>query len=176
MAKDRPDLKQYVGEKLTVIAWIWARTVKSPNPAFSHVEVPLASTFVLSSKEGKEAYVQPVVERNGYAFSVKLGKPPASANSGTSFGKQKGFLCLLSNTPIGYEYIREEALAGRMEQKLMAIVAEGKRARIFLSPNAEQEAIANSAKPIWKPDVEFSQQALGFRVGNYGMTKADGKK
>ena len=61
MAKDRPDLEQYVGEKLTVIAWLWARTVKSPNPAFSHVDVPLASTFILSSKEGKESYVQPVI-------------------------------------------------------------------------------------------------------------------
>ena len=62
MARERPDLKPLVGQKLTVIAWLWARTVKSPNPAFSHVDVPLASTFILSSKEGKEAYVQPVVE------------------------------------------------------------------------------------------------------------------
>ena len=54
MAKDRPDLQQYIGQKLTVIAWVWARTVKSPNPAFSHVDVPLASTFILSSKKGKE--------------------------------------------------------------------------------------------------------------------------
>ena len=61
MVKERPDLKPYEGEKLTVIAWLWARTVKSPNPAFSHVDVPLASTFILSSKEGKEAYVQPVI-------------------------------------------------------------------------------------------------------------------
>lgn len=73
MAKDRPDLKPRVGEKLTVIAWIWARTVKSPNPAFRHVNVPLASTFVLSSKEGKEAYVEPVVKGDRYQFTVKLG-------------------------------------------------------------------------------------------------------
>jgi putative DNA methylase len=62
MAKDRPDLKPYVGKQLTVIAWIWARTVKSPNPAFAHVDVPLASTFMLSSKKGKEAYVEPVIQ------------------------------------------------------------------------------------------------------------------
>ena len=61
MVKERPDLKPYVGEKLTVIAWLWARTVKSPNPAFSHVDVPLASTFILSSKDGKESYVEPVI-------------------------------------------------------------------------------------------------------------------
>ena len=55
-----------------MIAWLWARTVKSPNPAFAHVDVPLASTFMLSAKAGKEAYVEPVIEEGGYHFSVKM--------------------------------------------------------------------------------------------------------
>jgi putative DNA methylase len=71
MAKGRPDLKPYVGQKLTVIAWLWARTVKSPNPAFASEEVPLASTFMLSTKAGKEAYVEPAIEGGGYRFTVK---------------------------------------------------------------------------------------------------------
>src|SRR6185295_52003 len=75
MATSRPDLKGYVGRELAVVAWLWARTVKSPNPAFSHVDVPLASTFLLSSKPGKEAYVQPVIDERGYRFLVKVGKP-----------------------------------------------------------------------------------------------------
>ena len=58
-----------------MITWIWARTVKSPNPAYSDVHVPLASTFVLASKPGKEAYVEPVIENGGYRFTVKVGKP-----------------------------------------------------------------------------------------------------
>jgi putative DNA methylase len=169
MAKDRPDLEQYVGEKLTVIAWLWARTVKSPNPAFSHIDVPLASTFLLTSKEGKEAYVQPDIGKSGYTFTVKVGKPPADIKAGTAFGKQKGFRCLMSQTPIGYEYIREEALAGRMGQKLMAIVAEGKRGRIYLLPTVEHESLAATAKPGWKPDLRIPDQALGFRVQAYGM-------
>ena len=52
--------------QLTVIAWIWARTVKSPNPAYSHVDVPLASSFLLSTKKGKEAWVEPVIEGDRY--------------------------------------------------------------------------------------------------------------
>src|SRR5262249_50434909 len=74
-AKDRRDLKPLIGQKLTVIAWLWARTVKSPNPAFANVHVPLASTFMLSTKAGKEAYVEPVIERGSYHFLVKTGKP-----------------------------------------------------------------------------------------------------
>ena len=77
MAADRPDLKRYAGRKLTVIAWLWARTVKSPNPAFAQVDVPLASTFMLSTKKGKEAWVEPVLEAGGYRFTVKTGAPGA---------------------------------------------------------------------------------------------------
>ncbi|MGB9687145.1 MAG: DUF1156 domain-containing protein, partial [Rectinema subterraneum] len=75
MASERPDLVPYVGQKLTVIAWLWARTVKSPNPAFANIDVPLASTFMLSTKSGKEAYVEPVIEQGSYRFTVKIGKP-----------------------------------------------------------------------------------------------------
>ena len=73
MVRERPDLKAYEGRSLTVIAWLWARTVKSPNPAFADVDVPLASTFMLSTKKGKEAYVEPVIEGRGYRFTVKVG-------------------------------------------------------------------------------------------------------
>ena len=136
MVKERPDLKPYEGEKLTVIAWLWARTVKSPNPAFSHVDVPLASTFILSSKEGKESYVEPVIGKDGYTFTVKVGKPPAEAKTGNlRSANRRSFRCLMSDTPISFEYIRDEAIAGRMGQKLMAIVAEGTRGRVYLVTN-----------------------------------------
>lgn len=170
MAKDRKDLKPLVGKKLTVNVWLWARTVKSPNPAFRHVDVPLASTFILSSKEGKEAYVHPVVEGDWYRFIVKMGKPPAAAKDGTKVARAN-FRCLLSGAPISGDYVKAEAKAGRMGTRLMGIVAEGDRERVYLSPSAEHEVIARKAQPNWKPDVEFFQQALGFRIGNYGMTK-----
>ena len=134
MAKDRPDLKKYVGKKLTVIAWLWARTVKSPNPAFAQVDVPLASTFMLSTKAGKEAYVEPVIENAGYRFTVKVGKPKdaEAAKQGTKSGSSGSrFRCLMSGTPIPYDYIRPEAKAGRMGARLMAIVAEGERGRVI---------------------------------------------
>lgn len=169
MVRVRPDLEPYLGEKLTVIAWLWARTVRSPNPAFNHVDVPLASTFILSSKENKEAYVKPILSQSGYTFTVQIGKPHAEAKAGTSFGKQKGFRCLMSQTPMGYDYIREEALANRMGQRLMAIVVEGTRGRIYLSPTVEHETLANTATPEWRPDLKIPDRALGFRVQLYGM-------
>ena len=82
MAKDSPDLVPLVGQKLTVIAWLWARTVKSPNPAYHHVDVPLVSSFYLSTKKGKEAWVEPVVEGDQYRFVVKVGKLPEKIGIG----------------------------------------------------------------------------------------------
>jgi len=171
MAAHRPDLKSLAGQDMTVIAWLWARTIKSPNPAYRHVDVPLTTTFVLSSKEGKEAYVEPLVNGDRYAFTVKLGRIPAELQNGTAAGKRAAFRCLVSGVPIDYGYIRAEAQAGRMGQRLLAIVAEGKSGRVYLPPSNDVERVAQSATPTWKPDVEFYQQALGFRVGNYGMTK-----
>lgn len=172
MAHERPDLKPLVGQRLTVVAWLWVRTVKSPNPAFSHVDVPLASTFVLCSNKGRDVYVQPVLEGQGYHFSIRSGTPPEDARNGTR-ARDRGaeFRCLVSGSPISADYVRSEARAGRMGKRLMAIVAKGVRGRVYLQPTCDIEEIESNAQPVWKPDIEFFQQALGFRVGNYGMTK-----
>lgn len=169
MLSQRPDLKQFLGEKLTVIAWIWARTVKSPNPAFSHVDVPLVSTFILSSKPGMEAYVQPSIGADEYHFIVKVGIPPTEAKSGTTAGKRQAFRCLMSNVPMDYEYIRGEGQDGKMGQKLMAIVAEGPKGRVYLSPTDEIEEIAVNAKPSWIPELQLPDNTRDFKTPNYGM-------
>ena len=167
MAFERPDLKPFIGQKLTVVAWLWARTVKSSNPAFGHVDVPLASTFILSSGKDKEIYVEPVVAGDAYTFNVKVGKAPSTAKSGTTAGKKEAFRCLLSNTPMEYGYIRTECQAGRMGQKLMAIVAECSRGRVYLSPTPEHEKIA-LIQPTWRPDVEIIP-GMSERVVGYGF-------
>ena len=170
LAKDRADLLPYVGEQLTVIAWLWARTVKSPNPAFAHAEVPLASTFVLSSKDGKQAFVRPVVKGDAYRFTVKVGTPDEAAQEGTKAkGRGANFLCLLSNTPIGGDYIKAEGQAGRMGARLMAIVAEGKRGRVYLAPTAQQEAVARQASPEWQPGGNVPARLTGGTCVPYGL-------
>ncbi|MBP3981070.1 DUF1156 domain-containing protein [Acidovorax sp. JG5] len=157
------------GQELTVIAWLWARTVKSPNPAFSHVDVPLVSSFVLSSKAGKDAYVQPVTEGDGYRFEVRTGMPPDSAKDGTKLSRGANFRCLMSDAPIESKHIYAEANAGRMGARLMAIVAEGVRGRVYLAPTAEHEAIAKQAQPQWKPEVEMPDNPRWFSPPLYGL-------
>jgi putative DNA methylase len=177
-------------DELTVIAWLWARTVKSPNPAFANVDVPLASTFMLSTKEGKEAYVEVVREEergergdasppshssplppHPYRFAVRIGKPPdeEKAKNGTKLSRGANFQCVMSGTPIAPTYIKDEGKAGRMGARLMAIVAEGKRGRVYLAATPEHEAVALKAKPEWRPESSLPDDPRNFWTVDYGL-------
>ena len=118
--------------------------MKSPNPAFRNVDVPLASTFMLMTRAGGEAYIEPVVERDRYGFTVKVGKPTdiQVAKNGTKLSRGANFRCLMSGTPITGDYIKAEGMAGRVGARLMAIVAEGGRGRVYLPPTPVMESIA----------------------------------
>jgi putative DNA methylase len=172
MAEGRPDLNPYMGRKLTVIAWLWARTVKSPNPAFALVDVPLASTFMLSTKAGKEAYVEPVIEGGSYSFTVKVGGPKdaEAAKNGTKLARGANFRCLISGSPIAPDHIKAEGRAGRMGSRLMAIVAEGERGRVYLSPTPEQESAAKAVLPAWKPETPLAPDLRALWTPPYGLT------
>ncbi len=170
MAHERPDLKPLIGQKLTVIAWLWARTVRSPNPAFSHVEVPLASSFVLCTKENKEAYVRPVISGDHYHFIVKVGTPPPESEDGTKAkGRGANFRCIVSDVAISGDYIKAEGQAGRLGAKLMAVVVEGAKGRVYLAPSSEIEETARLADPIWKPDGDVPARLTGGTCVPYGL-------
>ena len=174
MVAERPDLKPYKGRELTVISWLWVRTVRSPNPAFADVKVPLASTFMLSTKKGREAYVELVIERESYRFRVKVGRPqnPTAAKLGTTAGKRNAFRCLMASepTPITYRHIRAEGKNGRMGVRMMAIVAQGDRERIYLEPTELHESSALKASPKWSPDLPLPDNSRDFKTPNYGIT------
>ena len=171
MVRDRPDLKPYQGRKLTVIAWLWARTVKSPNPAFADVDVPLASTFMLSTKQGKKAYVEPVIEGRGYRFAVKVGAPPDvnAARAGTKLSRGANFRCLMSGSPIAGDYIKAEGQVKRLGARLMAIVAEGDRGRVYLAPTAEHTQTAGMAIPHGQPEQSLPDDPRNFWTVLYGI-------
>ena len=172
MVRERPDLKTYEGRKLTVIAWLWARTVKSPNPAFADVDVPLASTFMLSTKKGKEAYVEPVIEGRAYRFAVKVGTPADAdtAKVGTKLSRGANFRCLVSGTPIAGDYIKLEGKAGRMSARLMAIVAARDRGRVYLAPTSVHEQAARIAIPDWRPEGDVPARLTGGTCVPYGLS------
>lgn len=171
MAAERRDLEPYAGKELTVIAWLWARTVKSPNPAFAGVDVPLIFSYMLSAKPGKEVYLEPVIENGGYRFTVKRGKPEdeAAAKKGTKLGRGANFRCVMSGAAISGDYIKKEGRGGRLGARLMAIVAEGDRGRVYIAPTTEHEAAALQAKPDWKPEGDVPSRLTGGTCVPYGL-------
>jgi len=161
-----PKVKDEYGQEHTVIAWIWTRTVKCPNPACG-CEMPLTSSFALSKKNGKEAYVQPVIEGKKIRYEVKYGKdvpkPP-------KIGRAQ-FKCICCGEYVTGDYIRSEFSAKRGRVQLMAIVAESKNGRLYFSPSLEHIKIADCSEPEWKPEAEMNQNCTDLVSGRgYGFT------
>ncbi|MDR7537400.1 MAG: DUF1156 domain-containing protein [Armatimonadota bacterium] len=173
MAAEHPHLKPYVGKELPVIAWIWARTVPSPNLAAPEAHVPLMSTFWLSSKKGGEAWLEPVVDRTQgtWRFLVRTGAPKdrEAVKAGTKTGRAQ-FRCLLTGDPIADDHIKKEGQAGRLGQRLVAIVADAGRGRLYLPASEQQEAIARRAEPGWRPTGDIPSKLTGGTCALYGLT------
>jgi putative DNA methylase len=151
------------------LAYLWARTVPSPDPSLQGVEVPLLSSLVLSSKKGHETYLEPVQEGRSYRLAVRHGGIPASAKQGTV--GRNGARCLLSGTAMPLSYLREMARAGRMGSKLIALVLAGPHGRVYLGAGPEQERLALSVPSSeWIPQGELPPQGKHFTTPNYGMT------
>lgn len=152
----------------TVIAWLWARTVKCPNPACG-AQMPLVRSFELSKKKGRQAWVEPQIDpvAKTVQFEVRTGE--GKAPEGTV--NRKGATCIVCGTPVPFEHIRTEGKAGRMSAQMMAIVTGGEVGRNYYAPINEHEQIAQVDIPDNAPNTDLPEQALGFRVQLYGMTQ-----
>ncbi|HUY05080.1 MAG TPA: DUF1156 domain-containing protein [Rhodocyclaceae bacterium] len=166
------------GSEATVIAWLWARTVRSPDPAAKGAMVPLVSNFLLSTKEGKKNWVTAVIDPglpDGYRFEVKSGlllkADEAQIRKGTKTGRD-GFTCVLSGSPIPFDYVREQAASRGLGTRLMAIVAEGNRSRAYLTPNQQHEEAALGINPDWGPEELVTTPSHDVdRLPMYGMPR-----
>lgn len=163
-----PKAKLADGSEATVIAWIWARTVKCPNPACG-CEMPLASSYVLSKKKGKYAWIEPRVFGNKVDFIVHQGEKLGKVIEPKK-GRGAAFICPVCGETTLDAYVKDEGKAGRIGAQLMAIVAEGKHGRDYLSPNAEHIHAAEIDKPEDYPDGMMPTNPRWFSPPAFGMT------
>ena len=164
-----PKAKLPGGAEATVIAWLWARTVPCPNPACG-VAMPLIRTFQLSTKSKHPQWLKPLIDRPGktISYEVQILSDGVPADGTVN---RNGATCLACGHPSPLLYIREQSRAGNIGEQLTAIVAEGIRGRVFLSPTTEHMRAALRAKPEWRPSGRLPKRALGFRVQTYGLTE-----
>ena len=162
-----PDATGPNGEKLTPIAWIWARTVESTDPSWSG-HVPLVASWTLSKRPGKpKVWIEPIIDRDTMTISYAIREGGEPSHERTCSGGNG--TCLATGAAIPAPYIKAEGRAGRMRQELIAVVAEGERGRLYCSPSPTDSAIALSEDPHWRPEVALPDQGLGFRVQAYGF-------
>lgn len=160
-------LKKYQGEELTVATWIWARAVESPNPAYSGCYTPLISSLQISNKKGKEYWILPEINSNRVFFKVQKGKINYWTKETVN---RQGAVCLFSRTPIPLSYIRQQGKLGKLKKLLIAIVAQGNREKVYISPIDEHEK-TYTPEPRWVPNLEISHMPRDIKTQTYGMTK-----
>ena len=153
------------GGEATVIAWIWARTVKCPNPACG-CEMPLVRSFTLSKKKGNVAWIEPMFENGNTSYVVKYSGTPQMEGTVS----RKGAVCACCQSPVDFNYIREQGKLGLMKEQLCAVVAEGKRGRIYLPVDREQYLASCVEMPEEYPDALLPHNPRDFKTPNYGMT------
>ncbi|NLD43079.1 MAG: DUF1156 domain-containing protein, partial [Chloroflexi bacterium] len=154
----------------TVIAWLWARTVKCPNPACG-AQMPLVTSFKLSTKSGNQAWVEPQIDITArtVGFGVRTGRgqvpPPPKTGRGAKFR------CLVCESHAPDDHIKAEGMAGRMGRQLMAVVVEGARGRRYLSP--DDCTVPGDLPPVDVSDLEaklnYDKRAIWCPL--YGLTR-----
>ena len=157
------------GTSHRVIAWIWARTVTSPNPA-NPIETPLVRSWWLGKKKGQEHYIRPIVEGSTVSFEVLAGTDGPTGDSDGTIDR-KGGRAVGDGTPFTLNYVREQGRAGKLGSRLMAVVAEGPRGRLFLSPTDEHEAAARIDAPEASPRGAIGHYPRDIKTQTYGMTE-----
>ncbi len=167
MAQGRDDLKGVVGKELTVIAWLWARTVKCPNPACG-AEMPLVRSFALSTKKGREAWVEPIVDRRAKTISFRAHRNKTNAPSGTKLkGKSRCLICGIDN--VTDSILREQASTYSISQQLLAIVAKGSNGRVYLEPpQTDSGTLIKALETPWLAQ-NLPDNARWFSPPGYGL-------
>ncbi len=164
-----PQVKLADETNATVIAWLWARTIPCPNPACG-IAMPLMATFQLSKKKGNEHWIKPVIDRDKNSISFVVQNHNAGVpESGTV--NRNGATCLGCGGAVKLPYVREQGRAGNMGEQMTAIVAEGNRKRLFLSPTEEHTQAALNANSAWRPNGSLPERALSIRAQIYGFTE-----
>ncbi|MDE0268021.1 MAG: DUF1156 domain-containing protein, partial [Acidimicrobiaceae bacterium] len=165
-----PDAVSPNGENLTPIAWIWARTVESPDPAWSG-HVPLVRSWVLSKKPRKpKVWIEPIINRETQTISYEIregGDPSYEQTVG-----RRGGVCVVTGSAMPLKYVRAEGMAGRLGRTLLAVVAEGRRGRIYC--NTGQQPVVHIPEIALDGSLgEMPTKHRDFKTPAYGMPRLE---
>ena len=167
----------------TIVGYLWARTVRCPNPACG-AEMPLVRQWWLAKTKRRKIALRPRVNREARRITFEVidvgaqhAAPDFDPGRGTS--SRGHATCLACGQVADVTYIRAEGKAGRMGEMPLAVIYE-------------QEKTGKGYRPFTEQDEELFQKALtllgeldenapdeplppvgtlGFRVQRYGLTR-----
>ena len=151
-------------------AWIWARTVKCPNPACG-CRMPMASSFIINGKAGREAWAEPIAEEGKIRFHLRTGKCPKEkeTNKYGSYGAK--FICPACGEITTDAYVKEQGLKHELGAQLMAMVIDTPNGKIYKEPNQVQESAALVPIPEDIPQGDIPDNAHWFGPPGFGITE-----
>lgn len=157
------------GTEGSVVAWLWANTVPCSNPACG-IDMPLIRNFRVSQNKNRPRWTTPSFDRDHNAITFEVTESKTGIKFAQTAGRG-GAVCLACETSTNLEYVRNQALNGNMRQQLIAIAADGKRQREFLSPIESHEQIAFEPKPPHRPEGSLPLKAISISTRAYGLTE-----
>lgn len=161
----------------TPIGWLWARTVRCPNPACG-VDMPLVKSWWVAKKAARKVFIVPTVMgdpahpsgmRVAYSVSDRPVDAPADVDEGTV--GRRGAKCVSCGTAIPLSYIREEGRAKRLGQQLLATIVDGGRKREYIAPTAAQAAAADVDPPAGSIEGDIGFYPRDLKAPTYGLTQ-----
>lgn len=156
--------KELGGGETNAIAWLWAKTVKCPNPACG-CNTPLLKSFNISTKKGNECAIVPHLKGKDYVFTLT----DKALDQDFETVNRTGAICLNCKSTIPIEYIREQGKQNDIGNVMTCIVAEGKKGRFFVTPDENQIVSSNCPKPEDYPDGKLSNAVRYISPPIYGM-------
>lgn len=157
--------KEQGGGEATVLACVWARTIKCPNPACG-CDMPLIRSFNIGNKKGREKYIDPIITGKEISYVIKDGKSPRPGTINRSGAK-----CMICGEPVKFPYIRQEGREKRFNYRLVAVIALGQRGRLYLDPTDEQVQAAVSSKCDDTLDGQLGYYPGYINPVGYGITE-----
>ena len=162
-----PDATGSDGQKLTPIAWIWARTVESPDPSWSG-HVPLVASWTLAKRPGKpKVWIEPIIDCQAMTitYEIRHGGEPTR---GRTVSRGNG-TCIATGAAIPAMYVKEAGVSGEMGSQLMTIAAEGVAGRAYCRPTDQDSAAAETELPRDLPVGAIARNPRYMLPPSYGL-------
>ena len=155
-------------KELEVSAWIWARTVKCPNPSCG-CNIPLSSSYDLAKKKGSEAWVEPVAEDGRISFKMHR-EPNTGGKLKPKVAQTAVFKCPACGEITPDAYVKECGIKQNIDSQLIAVVADNGKKRLYLEATTEQEKAAQVNAPKNVPHGDLPNFPKRFSPPSFGLT------